>query len=824
MQGTDFASDLLAEAAEHLDAIEPLLVGAETGPLSRVDIDLLFRAFHSLKGLARVAGISQLEELTHQAEACLYPVRHGRKPLEAPAIDALLRLVDGIRRAIGSGDLASFLAQEGLAQDLEQQASASSAGLTADFPEQTVALDALGLEPEMSRAFAELLSELLDEFASAQASGDLDALRQTAAVLVHGCARLGLHGLERCARMLTTATPGDCPRILAGIINQARTLENLTGIETGWAEASMALGEPLEPSDPAAAPSPPSLPDLLAARLSHWKVALHHLPRQASPALDRFAEDPAARLAEVVLPAPGAQRLAGLVSALPGLIAGRSVKAAEGPGLALLIAVTTQDMPEGLEAADTRTALPGLESAGLVPVSVTWLDGISAPVHFGEQQAVPRLAAAEETQVRVPVEVLDRLFGRIGSFFTLGSRLNVLASEGRSGDALRRLYDYASARAPEMLPEVEALMADRRDFLTLEAEVSHFISLIHESTLGLRVIPFENIIARFPRMVRDAARDLGKSVRFEQTAGSIKIDKGMADMLIDPLMHIIRNAIDHGIETPQARINSGKPATARLTLTAEQHGNRLVLTVSDDGRGIDIARVGEKAIAQRLASADDLARMSSAEIARFIFTPGFSTREEASTVSGRGVGMDVVLVNVTRLGGRIEIDTEPGRGTAFRMDMPLSAAIRPMLLADTGRQTIGFPETMVAEAAVFPADAVQPVNGHPSLLLRGRFLPLFDICELMNLPEQEINSQADFSVVICSWKGRRAGFRIARILRRTELLIRETHLRVAELPGVGGISILGADRIVLVLDPDKLFGLAARAVNKGLRSADGVSP
>ncbi|WP_439530189.1 ATP-binding protein [Pannonibacter sp.] len=827
MAGADFSADLLTETGEHLGVIEPILVASETSAVSRADVDVLFRAFHSIKGLARVAGIASLEQVTHLAEACLYPVRNGTRELTPDIIDAMLRLVDAIRSAQATGDLTSFTVPDGLSTQLEALSVSGpthAAGLEASVP---ASRDALGLEHDMGRAFAELLAELLSELSDALSGEDEAALREAADVLAHAARKTGLAGLERCARFLGQATLDQAAPILSGIVAQARTLEALTGTETGWAEVSMSLGLESDAGTPLDLTSDTALPAALISRLANWKVSPLHLPAVAGTALERFSSDPAARLAEVVLPMPGPEALRPLVAALPGLVASRSLTVDGRPHLALLVAVTSADMPEGLEAAGQGTALPGIDPVNgpdMSAWSVTWLDGTTAPAHFSDAPAPSRMAAVEETQVRVPVEVLDQLFGRIGSFFTLGSRLNVLASEGRSGEALRRLYDYASSRAPEMLPEVEALMADRRDFLTLEAEVSHFISLIHEATLGLRVIPFENIIARFPRMVREAARELGKSVRFEQSAGTIKIDKGMADMLLDPLMHMIRNSIDHGIEAPEARAAAGKPATARLSLTAEQHGNRLVLTVSDDGRGIDIARVGEKAVAQRLASVEDLARMSDAEIARFIFTPGFSTRSEASTVSGRGVGMDVVLVNVTRLGGRIDIETEAGKGATFRLDMPLSAAIRPMLLADTGRQTIGFPETMVAETAVFPAASVQSVNGQPSLLLRGRFLPLFDICELMRLPAPEDDAGADLSVVICSWKGRRVGFRTRRILRRAELLIRETHLRVAELPGVGGISILGADRIVLVLDPDKLFDLAARAVNRGLRSAGNPRP
>jgi len=423
-----------------------------------------------------------------------------------------------------------------------------------------------------------------------------------------------------------------------------------------------------------------------------------------------------------------------------------------------------------------------------------------------------------ETQVRVPVAVLDKLFGRVGEFFSIGSRLNVLATETDVPDALRRLSDFAVTHAPQLQPYIETVARQHRDFTSVEADVGRILSLIHESTLGLRVIPLDMLVGRFPRFVRDTARAHGKRVRFTAETVGIRIDKGMSDMLADPLIHLLRNAIDHGVETEAERLAAGKPSTAMVRLIARQQGNRIVMEVRDDGRGIDIERVRRRARAARLGSEDEIGRMSDEQLTRFIFTPGFSTKDEVTDVSGRGVGLDVVLVHVTKLGGKIDIATETGRGTSFRLDLPLSAAIQPMLLADTGVQSIGFPEAMVSETLMFPSAGVQFVNGQRAILLRERFLPVFELTELLRLPPGSTTpNQTDLPIVLCQWAGQRMGIEVHRILRRGEMLIREAHPRVAALPGIGGITSMGLDRVVLVLDPEGLFELARKASVSGLR-------
>jgi chemotaxis protein histidine kinase CheA len=325
---------------------------------------------------------------------------------------------------------------------------------------------------------------------------------------------------------------------------------------------------------------------------------------------------------------------------------------------------------------------------------------------------------------------------------------------------------------------------------------------------------------RYPRMIRELAKEQDKQIRFETQSNGIKVDKGMTELLGDPLMHILRNSVDHGVESAEQRQALGKPPVARITLTAVQNGNRIAVEIADDGRGIDAERVRRQAVAQSLVTESDSLKLSRDQIHRFVFAPGFSTVEKLTETSGRGVGMDVALVNISRLGGRIDIQTVPGQGTTFRLDMPLSAAMQTVLLAETAVQTVAFPERMVVEAVTVAEDSVQYVNGQRALLLHDRFLPLFRLTDLLRLPEAPTQAPSgDITLVVVAANHTRYGVEVNRVLRRHEMLIRETHPRIAQLPGIGGVSTLGSDRIVLVIDPDGLTDLARGAVMPGLRAA-----
>jgi chemotaxis protein histidine kinase CheA len=885
-------SQFNVEVDQHLAAIEAVL-GAEPEALKRSDIDLLFREFHSIKGLARVFAATGVEALTHEAENLLAPVRSGDRLFDAGIQEPLIAATDILRDALA--EPLGWPAPTGIIEALRAATAAIDPDGSGDNNSDEAGGEPwrfLGDDLDLLRALAELLDEMLPEAAKAIVDRDEDGLGEPIDAVTFACRRLGFDGLGFAAQSVAARTGVERVCAFAELMRKAARFGALVGEDCGVTQAMVQLHDLLRTTlmtsldealaaqpqararllrrciplcDVAASPSRagrliedmiedrPSTVGHVQDRDALLREGIAALRRACDGARDadgsiaafrdamsapyRASEEIEAHLRALGLDSklfsPGPPRRLQRLSTLldgsgatlkevflepvtPATLAslapldpllGQSAMRGGRPGIAVLL--LDADPPDAV-AAGVRDSVGELRR----------IDPGHIPGEFSLSSASAGAVAdhAGETQVRVPVAVLDKLFGRVGEFFSIGSRLNVLATETDVPDALRRLSDFAVTRAPLLQADVETLARQHRDFSTVEADVGRILSLIHESTLGLRVIPLEMLTGRFPRMVRDLARARAKQVRFLAETGGIRIDKGMADMLADPLMHMLSNAIDHGIEPEAERLAQGKPRAAVLRLIAQQQGNRIVVEISDDGRGIDIERVKRRALSLRLASEDEIGRMNDEQLARFIFTPGFSTKEEITDVSGRGVGMDVVLVHVTKLGGKIDIATQAGRGTTFRLDLPLSAAIQPMLLADTGVQPIGFPEAMVSESLMFPSAGVQFVNGQRAILLRERFLPVFRLTELLRLPSPSAAaSGAYLPIVMCQWAGQRMGIEVHRILRRGEMLIREAHPRVAALPGIGGITSMGFDRIVLVLDPEGMFELARSASVSGLQ-------
>src|SRR5262245_50660325 len=483
------------------------------------------------------------------------------------------------------------------------------------------------------------------------------------------------------------------------------------------------------------------------------------------------------------------------------LLQGKSITVEGQPKVSLLLS-STQDEAQLGEAIGNATG------SG-IPTIIRRMDGTIVSRTFGPPlQTVS--AGIGDNAVRVPVEILDRLFGRVGEFFQVESRLNGLIFDENVRESLRRIQDVA-LRSDLVRPEDVARLLDQRGELQdVEVDVQRLLNLIHDATLGLRVIPFNSLFTRINRAVHDLAKNQGKQVHFTGRAEGIKIDKGMAELIVDPLMHMIRNAIDHGIELPEERQACGKEQTAILQISVGQTGNRIMIDVSDDGRGIDADKVLRKAVERGLVREAEGHRLSREQIYRFILMPGFSTAETVTETSGRGVGMDVALVNVTRLGGRIDIRSTSGRGTRFVIELPLSAAIQRVLLAETGHQLLSFPERAVVESLIVSHGDIQSVNGQQAILHLGTFLPVFRAEALLQLPFVPDNG-GDLSIIVLEHDRQRIGVVVRRILRSHEVLMRETHPRIANLIGISGVATLGNGLVLLVTDPPGLFALARRS-------------
>ena len=424
----------------------------------------------------------------------------------------------------------------------------------------------------------------------------------------------------------------------------------------------------------------------------------------------------------------------------------------------------------------------------------------------------PAPAAAAANVIRVPGEMLDQFMNQIGEMVLVRGQLAHVIADQRIREqavALRRSSD-SSSTDPAAIAKFQRLIdlidEQNRRLQETDALIQGALSRLQDSVMGLRVVPVELVFKRFPRMVRDLAQAQGKQIRLELTGQEVKIDKAMVESLADPLLHMVRNSADHGIETIAERKLTNKPEEAVIRIQAEQQGSRILIRVSDDGKGIDPERVRRKAVERGLVKEEDSLLMSRDEILKFIFRAGFSTADVVTETSGRGVGMDVVRTNVMRLGGNIHLDSELGRGTIFTMQMPLSAAVQEVLLVNTAGQTLAMPGRYVAELVEINESDIQTVKGRTAITLRGNFLPIVRLEELLGF--KQISEEPHKFVVVLSDGQRTLGVSVDEFVGRQELFTKDIHPRLAALPGVGGASILGDGRVVLILDGPAIYRLA----------------
>ncbi|MBL4702908.1 MAG: Hpt domain-containing protein, partial [Flavobacteriales bacterium] len=354
-----------------------------------------------------------------------------------------------------------------------------------------------------------------------------------------------------------------------------------------------------------------------------------------------------------------------------------------------------------------------------------------------EESTFTNAPIKEQSMLRVSGAALDRFMNQIGEMVSIRGMLNhavhcdgakiSLAELKQLGNGLK-IPDFDNDRYLNQLDVLEQQLAR---FEQVDEKLHTVLSQLQDSALALRVVPMETVFKRFPRSVRDLSQSQGKQVKLEMTGQDVRIDKAMVDVLSDPLMHMIRNSVDHGIELPEDRVSAGKKARATVVLEARQQGNTVKVTVTDDGRGINVVAVKAKALANGLVSEEKLEGMSEDDIMQFIFAPGFSTAEKVTETSGRGVGMDVVRTNVMKLGGAVTVSSEKGKGSCFTLKLPLSAAIQDTVLVKASGQLMAIPERYVTEIIEVKREDVQPVKGCQAIVLRDCFLPIYRLGPLL---------------------------------------------------------------------------------------------
>jgi two-component system chemotaxis sensor kinase CheA len=374
--------------------------------------------------------------------------------------------------------------------------------------------------------------------------------------------------------------------------------------------------------------------------------------------------------------------------------------------------------------------------------------------------------------VRVNTERLDSLLDLVGESVINKTRLERLCS-GTSN--------------PEIQEAVEHLGR-------LTADMQSIV-------MKMRMVPIEQVFNRFPRMVRDLSRELNKNIKFSIEGIETELDRTVVDEIGEPLMHLLRNAVDHGAELPEERLKSGKPEQVLVRLTAHQEGSSVVIEVTDDGRGINMDRVWEKAVENGLLSPDALAEES--DILNCVFKPGFSTVEQVTDISGRGVGMDVVKYKVESLDGSIELETRSGEGTTARIRLPLTLAIIRAMLVQVAAEQYAIPLGVVDEIALITPDLVIDLEKREAMLLRGKVLPLVRLSEALQVPGAE--KVDDGFVVVVRKGGQRFGLVVDALAGMQDVVIKPLGKLLKGVPGLAGATVLGDGQISMILAVDSLF-------------------
>jgi two-component system chemotaxis sensor kinase CheA len=388
--------------------------------------------------------------------------------------------------------------------------------------------------------------------------------------------------------------------------------------------------------------------------------------------------------------------------------------------------------------------------------------------------------------VRTSVERLDTLMNLVGELIT-------------DRNHLFQVRNHLEAEAAGN-PEVESLNET-------VAHISRITDQLQEEVMSIRMLPIGNLFHKFPRMVRDLAQKTGKQIDVVLNGEDTELDRSMIEEINDPLIHLVRNSVDHGVETPEERVAAGKPPRGTITLNAWHEQGRIVLTVSDDGAGIDPENMRRSALKKGLITPEEAALLSDEQAIDLIFMPGFSTAKTITDISGRGVGMDIVHTNIQRVNGTIHIETQKGKGTSIQIVLPLTLAIVPTLLVKVCSSTFAIPLVMVTETLRLSKEEINTIRGKPVTLLRGSVLPLLDMADVFDLDYERQEKNWLFAVVVNSGK-QRIGLVVDSFTGEEEVVVKSLGAFIGDLPGISSAAILGDGRIALIVDVPGLLKLA----------------
>jgi two-component system chemotaxis sensor kinase CheA len=714
------------------------------------DLNAIFRAAHSIKGGSGTFGFSDMTGVTHVLEGLLDRLRKEELRLRPEMVDAFLAAGDVLRIQLAhhqGGPEADAGEIDAICTRLNRLAAGDMASAVPDTGPASPAGPVRRLR---------LACRLPGEVAGARESVDniLAALAEIAAVETRHRPDAGDARLD----VLLTTTQDDAALkdVLAFYLppDEIALLPDSADEETAYGFFDEAPG----------GSAPPAEEDSYGFFADFEPVAA------PDPGYGLFDEEPAAPGPSIAGEAP--EGAYGFFDGAPGgpeTSPGPAAMEGEGYGI-FADAPGAGPSPQAV-ASPPAVHQPAQPAANLSP-GRRLADNPAIDVAKSGRRDTDKtvIASGGDTSIRVSVEKVDQLINLVGELVITQAML----AEAAGG--------LDPAMAEKMLAGIDLLSRNTRD--------------LQESVMSIRMLPMSMVFSRFPRVVRDLAAKLNKQVEMRTIGENTELDKGLIEKITDPLTHLVRNSLDHGIEIPEKRVAAGKNPKGTLTLKASHQGGAVVIEVMDDGGGLNRGRILEKARERGLAVSD---AMSDHEVWQLIFAPGFSTADVVTDVSGRGVGMDVVKRNIEGLGGKVELESSPGFGTRTVIRLPLTLAILDGMSVGVGGETFIVPITTVVESLQPKPDDIRTLAGDSRMMhIRGEYLPLISLAEAFGLPGAE-DLMKGLVVVVEGEEGKAALF-VDELLGQHQVVIKSLEANYRKVPGISGATIMGDGRVALILD------------------------
>ncbi|MCL6700842.1 chemotaxis protein CheA [Pseudomonas sp. T1.Ur] len=746
----EILQDFLVEAGEILEQLSEQLVELESRPDDADLLNAIFRGFHTVKGGAGFLQLNELVECCHIAENVFDILRKGERRVDSELMDVVLEALDAVNSMFS---------------EVRERSP-----ITPATPELLAALSRLA-EPQSADEAAPVAEPVVEE-PVAEESGDITD-----------------HEFESLLDSLNAVkAEAEAPAAPAAPAADAAASDEITDDEFE-SLLDQLHGKGQFAPDAVAAPAAPAAPkaagdnsDITDDEFEALLDQLHGKGNFAVDALD-------SAIASAPSPAKPAAAAAGsdLISdhefeSLLDELHGKGKFSEVGKASAAPAAATTA----AATAAPAAKAAPKPAAKAPEPKAETPKPAAAAaPAPARAPAAAPaeKPASEAETTVRVDTARLDEIMNMVGELVLVRNRLVRLGLNSQ---------DEAMSKA---VSNLDVVTAD-----------------LQTAVMKTRMQPIKKVFGRFPRLVRDLARQLKKEINLELVGEETDLDKNLVEALADPLVHLVRNAVDHGIESPEEREASGKVRSGKVILAAEQEGDHILLSISDDGKGMDPNVLRAIAVKRGVMDKDAADRLSDTECYNLIFAPGFSTKTEISDVSGRGVGMDVVKTKISQLNGSINIYSTKGQGSKIVIKVPLTLAIMPTLMVMLGNQAFAFPLVNVNEIFHLDLSRTNVVDGQEVVIVRDKALPLFYLKRWLVSSAAHVE-QGEGHVVILSVGTQRIGFVVDQLVGQEEVVIKPLGKMLQGTPGMSGATITGDGRIALILDvPSMLKRYAARRI------------